>query len=272
MIIPHSQTFSNRRTPGFTLVELLVVVSVIALMVGLLLPALSSARRRAQATVCISNIRQLALANIAYTNEYDGRLAPGASAFSNNLDRWHGRRTTIHERFVPEDGPLSDMLGPGGRVRDCPSFDPDRSKQGTDFESGNGGYGYNNIYLGVDERKRDTQGIRYADIARTMDTVMFTDAGFAQAFPTLRVIEYSFTEPPVQRRYPEYTLDPSIHFRHANGTTNRASVAWTDGHVNSMEFSFTHGNVYGVTESQMRALHLGWFGKELELNRFFDLE
>jgi len=59
---------------GFTLVELLVVIGIIAVLVGVLLPALNKARASAQVTVCLSNIRQLATAVANYASENRGTL------------------------------------------------------------------------------------------------------------------------------------------------------------------------------------------------------
>ncbi len=70
---------------GFTLIELLVVIAIIAILAAILFPVFAKAREKARQTSCLSNMKQLALATIMYTSDYDEVLpiVPGR-----NTDVW----------------------------------------------------------------------------------------------------------------------------------------------------------------------------------------
>jgi len=91
---------------GFTLVELLVVIGIIAVLIGVLLPALNKARQQSQSVACLSNMRQLGTALVLFQNEHKGYL-PKA---------WFNARATVTQPtnafdVQPQDYSASDSWG-----------------------------------------------------------------------------------------------------------------------------------------------------------------
>ena len=269
----------NRQSQGFSLIELLVVIVVIAVLIGLMLPALRSGRESARTSVCGSNARQLAMANTVYARDHEQHYVLAAEDISVGFGgrrRWHGVRNSPGLSSDPQDnwfdptrGPLRRYIDSSGQVKRCPSFEGFADTGGTAFEAGTGGFGYNQQYVGgrndlfgfTPEAARTSAAIE--QVRRPVETVMFTDAALASA---TGLIEYSFAEPPFFQLAPGEPSGsqpvPSIHFRHSR----RVSVAWVDGHVATRRRTFTRG---GPTSTHALA-DTGWFGPVT--NELFDLK
>lgn len=270
---------------AFTLLELLIVVAVIAVLISILVPALGAARSEARIAVCMSNVRQLHVANSVYAGSNEDMYVPAAADLNQGFGgrhRWHGVRESDSvspdpalNTFNPEIGPLATTLA-DGKVKACPEsvdFGTDGAENA--FEAGNGGYGYNLVGIGSRlyqarwSARELADGTPYAmgwsasAVRRPAETVMFADAAFRQFNPdaTQPFIEYSFCEPPfsvqattagpsVLSGEPSdmWLMMPSIHFRHRT----RTNVVWTDGHASSVRMAFS--------KADNAEWQLGWFG------------
>ncbi len=154
---------SKSARPAFTLLELLVVIGIIAVLAGLLLPALSGAKERARCTQCLVNLRQLGVSVQLYVHDHDNKLpliddrpippATNAPPATN----------------PPPEVALKDYLGATNILR-CPSDDRQI------YERTGSSYGWNYLLNPPDGSARDAEDLKIFGIPwASTGTVLFMD-------------------------------------------------------------------------------------------------
>jgi prepilin-type N-terminal cleavage/methylation domain-containing protein len=104
---------------GFTLIELLVVIAIIAILAAILFPVFAKVREKARQISCLSNMKQLALGEVQYNQDYDEKYAPGASTYGLGTG-WAGQIypyvKSVNVFICPDDN--SPYLHAGGTNND----------------------------------------------------------------------------------------------------------------------------------------------------------
>lgn len=125
---------------GFTLIELLVVIAIISILSAILFPVFARARENARRASCLSNTKQIGLALVQYTQDYDEKLPLYRYGYDTSLP--YSQRYAWHVALLPYYKDLRMMLCPSAqKIKDC-------DIAAVDMHGLSGNYGYNYSYLG----------------------------------------------------------------------------------------------------------------------------
>ncbi|MEM1208167.1 MAG: type II secretion system protein [Planctomycetota bacterium] len=214
---------STARARGFSLIELLVVMSIIAVLLAILVPVLASARRAAGQVTCLSNIRQVVTAVHTFTIDHRGRLPENRTLVSpTEYVTW--RHLFAAERRVPEDTAWACPLHPGGARHEIGFFE-DGARCVSDVASS---YALNGHLLWRFEKTQADAEESDVAIRRPSHTILIAESNLNH--PDLRVID-----PLVQNAY---GADPGPY---AYWHDRAGNYAFYDGHAETLKFLDTGG-------------------------------
>lgn len=240
---------ASRPGRGFTLVELLVVIAVIALLVGLLLTSLRGVRESARQTLCLSNQRQMTIGWTMYANTYADRAMPLAYWSVADIGTgeqifWWGTHGTGPEGVDHTKGflaPFLDSALSARSVYECPSQPWGTYRAQGPRQSPTSTYGYNGYYLSPPKTPGWASSIgfrpwrRLFEIRRTDNVFVFADAMLAGTPPR----NCALLDPPMLYSSGSWQENPfpTTSFRHHRrvGTGGSTCTARADGSARAVE-------------------------------------
>jgi prepilin-type N-terminal cleavage/methylation domain-containing protein/prepilin-type processing-associated H-X9-DG protein len=202
---------------GFTLIELLVVIAIISILAAILFPVFARARENARKASCMSNLKQIGIASMMYSQDYDGML-PHQGWYA-GCNEWNGTAAWQLEPYIKNT-----------QVWICPSKGKGSPNPAN---TGQVSYGFNMLgYIWAGD------GASLAGINEPARTIAITDAGAAWLDPYWNQSSY-----PTVASGGENARWQTQRTKHMNFV----NALYADGHAKSVRPSqLTWGNFYGV--------------------------
>lgn len=250
----------QRYACGFTLVELLVVISIIALLVSILMPSLGRAREQAKSVICQSNLRQQGLAVEFYVEDYDGTIIPWLENIDGNIFKpkiWtaflapyigdHEAGKGSDSKFSEEEEARQSSL----QVFQCPS-----QKESFQFRF-QVRYGINPAHTSYSDNNMKFYPRKRGKILRPTERLLVADSMGLHA----KYVDISQLYIPdgsgyliVPGREWGYQWDYPVSDRHSGGS----NLLFVDGRVGYMKYEDIMASRSTDTEGELRTKLLMW--------------
>ena len=278
--------FSHKKS-AFTLIELLVVIAIIAILAAILFPVFARARENARRSSCMSNLKQIGLGTLQYTQDYDEKLYPHRfNSTPNPLMQANGGPATSgitgsatgkifwvsllqpyvksYQLFVCPSNPNGWV---GGGPDDCTA--PGCGGQGY---GGQNSYGHNDLLAPADAFNGNTAPlpISLASIQNTAKTVAVTDATYYGVLPRLTqptpvvvsgagttTTSYADANGPQYKSY--WGNIGNNKWSYNGGTLKENEVDGTPRHMNTINTLYVDGHVKSVQYNRLVDDQCAWF-------------